>query len=306
MKINVQGKYVLVVCPNPSVDILATLDQLEPGIPNRIISEQRYPGGKGIHVAMALSELGINVVLAGIWGGATGQWIKDQCLKYYPSLRLIGPEIAEWSRSCYTFKGFGDHHDTELLGAGPSLSEDTVLDLNEQVEKHLSQAKALVLSGSWPKGAPATGYRELISLGQKYEVAAFLDCTGTQLEHALEAQPFCVHLNRKEVTDYFEKDFEVGQRELLRHCEVAAITDGSKGLYLISRSVQSHSLKSVDKVISTVGCGDCLLGGIVAGYIQNMTFSEIAELGAACGAANCLRSELGMLRKDDVENLIEH
>ena len=59
------------------------------------------------------------------------------------------------------------------------------------------------------------------------------------------------------------------------------------------------------KVYSSIGSGDCLLAGIIAGHIHQKEDQDIANLGAAAGAANCLRHELGMLRKSDVENLLK-
>ncbi len=72
---------VLCVCPNPSVDKYVWLDNFEEKESNRILKEKNYPGGKGIHVAMALRELGESVCLLGFLGGPTGMWIKQQCLK---------------------------------------------------------------------------------------------------------------------------------------------------------------------------------------------------------------------------------
>lgn len=306
MKINSKGEYVLVTCPNPSMDILATIDSLQPGVPNRISDEHRYPGGKGIHVAMALAELGIEVVVAGLWGGATGQWIREECLRYYPGIRFIGSEITEWSRSCYTFKTNDNYDDTEILGPGPRLTADVMKGYSNIISEHLTSATALVLSGSWPEGADKDGYRDLISLANQASVPTFLDCTGIQLEQALNENPFCVHLNRKEITEHFKLDFEEASLALLTHSEVAAITDGSRGLFLSTSERAIHSLAKVDQVMSTVGSGDCLMAGVVAGYVLNMTLDQTAKYAASCGAANCLRPELGMLYKADVTRLMEY
>ena len=54
---------LLAVCPNPSVDYSIWIDSLEPGKVHRATREERYPGGKGVHVAMAAAELGEDVTL---------------------------------------------------------------------------------------------------------------------------------------------------------------------------------------------------------------------------------------------------
>lgn len=309
MEINLKGKYVLVVCPNPSIDIFAWVDNFKMGEPNRIIKEEKYPGGKGIHVAMALAETDVEVVVVGFWGAMAGAWIKKECHKYYPKIRFEGPMVKEWSRTCYTFKeetsdGFFD--DTEILGTGPTLNEEDIKAFWGDIKRLMPGAKACVLSGSWPKNSPEDAYERIIRISQGQQVPSFLDCTGAQLENALAARPYCVHLNRSEISTYFNSsNFEEVKAKMLDLCTVAAITDGANGLYYINTEKEIHSLATVENVVSTIGSGDCLLAGIVAGHLNNLSTTAIAKLGAAYGAANCVRKELGMLYKKDINNLFE-
>lgn len=300
---NCSDSYILVVCPNPAIDIFASVAHFEIGVPNRITKEERYPGGKGIHVAMALAEFDIPVRVVGVWGSVSGEWIKSECNRYYPGIRFDGIQVTDWSRSCYTFKSEGNFKDTELLGTGPTLTATEVEQFNLVVYPYLKNAKAVVFSGSWPAGAPSNAYQILIEEAKKV-TKTYLDCTGVQLENGLKAKPFGVHLNRKEITEYFRMDFDSAQKELLNFCDVAAITDGARGLYLSTSHETKHQVCWVDQVISTIGSGDCLLAGIVAGYYLNESFETIAKMGAAFGAANCLRKELGMLYREDIVQLM--
>ncbi|WP_159581874.1 1-phosphofructokinase family hexose kinase [Marinoscillum sp. 108] len=297
-------KRVLVLCPNAAIDIFAWVEGFTQGVPNRILKETRYPGGKGLHVGMALSELGIPVTIAGFWGGEAGIWIKKACNEYYPKIEFIGPDISEWSRSCYTFKSRGDFDDTEILGPGPVVTDSDFRHLMDSIETMLSNTALIALCGSWPKGSPENGYQQVIELAKKASVRSFLDCTGPQLANALKAQPYGLHLNRKEITEYFQVEFDTAKKQIMEYCDLAAITDGSKGLYLISENEMHHALAKIEEVISTIGAGDCLLAGIIAGVLQNLPHQSIANLGAACGAANCMRADLGMLHKEDVERLL--
>lgn len=297
-------KGVLVVCPNPAIDIYAWLDGFKIGVPNRITKEAKYPGGKGIHVAMALAELGIPVAVAGLWGGGSGEWIKKTCNEFYPDIDFIGPELKEWSRSCYTFKAKGGFDDTEILGTGPTVADLDFRDLLNSINLALDSYDMMALCGSWPKGSPDDGYAQVVNLGKKKGVKSFVDCTGVQLKNALKSKPFGVHLNRKEITDFYKTDFNLAKENVLADCDVAAITDGSKGLYLLTDKKEYHALAKVDRVVSTIGSGDCLTAGVVAGYLKSLPPTEIAKLGAACGAANCVREDLGMLNRADVDALI--
>ncbi|MBR11239.1 MAG: 1-phosphofructokinase, partial [Rickettsiales bacterium] len=223
---------------------------------------------------------------------------------YYPTIQFIGPELEEWNRSCYTFKSKSEFDDTEILGTGPTITNQDFENLIKAVQSSLEKVDYIALSGSWPKGSPENGYASIIKLCHQANKPTMLDCTGIQLSNALQVKPTAVHLNRKEITEFYGCDFNEAKSIILTSCEIAAITDGSKGLHLLNKDQSFHSLTKVDQVISTIGSGDCLTAGVVAGLAQAMSLQEVANLGAACGAANCLREDLGMLRKSDVEMLL--
>ncbi len=298
-------KGILVVCPNPSIDTYAWIDGFRNGIPNRIKREDRYPGGKGLHVAMALAEMDIPVTVAGFWGGETGSWIKKSCSQYYPEISFIGPDIEDWSRICYTFKSQDDFDDTEILGPGPDITQDQFDLLMSQINDQIDQFSMLALCGSWPKGSPETGYQKIIALANDNGLKSYLDCTGIQLQNALKETPFGIHLNRKEVTEHFKTDFTLAKKQILEFCTEAAITDGSKGLYLLSEQGEYHALAKIENVVSTIGAGDCLVAGILTAHFKQFDKQKVANMGAACGAANCLKEELGILNQKDVMKLFK-
>ncbi len=297
------NKRCFVICPNPSVDILATISTIKANSSNRIQSEKRYPGGKGIHVALALAEMEVPTTLIGLWGDQNGNALIEACKEFNSNLEIIGPKIPGWNRSCYTFKSSPDWQDTEILGTGPTMTSKHFDALVEIIKDRKEEIESISICGSWPVGALPTYNQNLVKLGQELGITVFLDCTGEQLKNALLSRPFCIHLNKHEITDYFDEDFETSKNKITELCEVAAITDGSKGLYLQQQKLQMHANVIVDEVKSTVGSGDCLMAGIIAGYYHGLTLQSTAKMGVACGAANCINEDLGMLKKDDVTYL---
>src|SRR5687767_13151705 len=115
---------IVCVCPNPSIDTLVTIDDLSPGQVHRANKEERFPGGKGVHVALAAAELGCEVTLLAFWAAPTGEWIRQQCES--AGVRCAGPQVAGWSRSCITFRSQGRYNETELLGVGPQIGTDDI------------------------------------------------------------------------------------------------------------------------------------------------------------------------------------
>lgn len=294
---------LLAVCPNPSVDYYTWIDSLEPGKVHRAKREIRYPGGKGVHVALAAAELGEEVTLLGFWGAETGRWIRDECMKR--NIKCIGPEITEWSRSCYTFKSDGVYDDTELLGYGPEISLKEFREFTSEFGLATEGSSAVTLSGSWPKGAPPDGYAELIQIAKKSGKPVFLDATGEPFRLGLRENPYAIHLNYGECKSLTGlSGIPEMMNYLEKYAELIAITTGSGGLYLGSGKRIIHGNIKLDQIYSTVGSGDCLTAGLATGIIRNMKRDDLVKLSVACGAANCLREDLGMLHKSDVERLL--
>lgn len=298
-------KRCFIVCPNPSIDILASIDSIESAASNRIKSEKRFPGGKGIHVAMALAEMQVPTTLIGFWGKENGKWLKESCQKYQANLEVIGPDVPGWNRSCYTFQSSPEWQDTEILGTGPVMNATHFEMLCDKLKERKDEIHSIAIAGSWPVGAVSDYNQKLVELGHSLKIPTFLDCTGAQLKNALTALPYFVHLNKSEVCTYFDEDFSTSKSKISKLCRVAAVTDGAKGLYLSAEGKEIHAAVKISEVKSTVGAGDCLTAGVIYGHYKNMSYEDMAKKGAACGAANCVNEDLGMLRKEDVDELFK-
>lgn len=295
---------ILCLCLNPSVDSFIWLDRITPGGVHRVRRESKYPGGKGVHVALALKELGNAVALMGFWGGATGTWIRGECERR--DIATHGPEVAEWTRTCLTIKSDSVFDETEILGTGPEVNAPQVDALRQKFFELLGEARIVAISGSLPPGAPTALYAELVALARQRNVPVYLDCTGDPLSLALEEQPHGVHLNRREAEAITGKPSAYGaSRALLAHCRLASVTDGSNGAHFATRDRLLHAVCPIDNGHSAVGSGDCLTAGLCHAHFNRYDLDRTARLAAACGAANLLCPDLGMLRRRDVHRLEE-
>lgn len=293
---------VLVLCPNPSVDKLLHADEIIPGGVNRSTGEYPYPGGKGVHVVMALKELQAETELIGFWGGPAGEWIREECGK--KGIVSWGPELEGWTRTCLTILTPDPAtRNTEILEKGPKVSSENLHEFFKITESKADEVQAVCVSGSWPADTPGDVYQTLKSICDTRKADLWVDASGSRLEQALEVQPFGVHINKQEAREFFGEDLppEAYARKLLEYCSMAALTDGANGLYLAYQSEIIHASCKVENVISTVGSGDCLTAGVISEWYHTKNLIETARTGTACGAANCIYPELGMLQKSDVD-----
>ncbi|HRE51292.1 MAG TPA: PfkB family carbohydrate kinase [Flavitalea sp.] len=292
---------ILAVCPNPSIDILAEIDHFRLKSVNRFKKELHYPGGKGVHVAMAVAEITGRADLLGVWGGPSGTWIKEECQTR--NVTCYGPVVSGWTRSCYTFKSEDPRiNETEITGAGPHVSEREYRSFVDEYNDSIDRYEVVCMSGSVPPGFPSETYFHL--LGSSNHKKTIIDCAGISLEKALQRNPYCVHINIHEGKTLFDIDDPAQIAvKLKEHCAYAAVTNGADGLYLAHQDQLIHAAVRVDKVISAVGSGDCLTAGLAVAISQQYSIEEMARLAVACGAANCIYEELGMLRVADVQAL---
>lgn len=303
LKFIINNKMIFAVCPNPSIDTFVHFYHFKSGEVNRVAKEMPYPGGKGTHVAMGIKELGEEVTLLGFWAGPTGMWIKQQLEA--KGITCIGPQVQGMTRTCLTFKTNDSYDDTEILGTGPEITNDEFHAFVKQFEQEIKRASLIVMSGSWPKGAPDFAYARLVEIAKGNNIPVMLDATGSQFVQAFEKAPSAFHLNKKEAEAFTGVHNIRGMLiKISEKINIAAITDGKKGLYYLHGKIAMHGNLSLENIYSAVGSGDALTAGIVVSMHRRYNDEETVKLAVSCGAANCLRKELGMFYKKDVDSLL--
>ncbi|AFL85773.1 fructose-1-phosphate kinase/fructose-6-phosphate kinase [Belliella baltica DSM 15883] len=289
---------ILAVCPNPAIDVYAHLSTFKPATSNRIQHLTEYPGGKGVHVALALKEMGMAVELMGFWAGTHGEWVQSACNKL--GVETSGVDLKGNTRKCYTFiteEKSWDH--TELLEPGPRMGRESFEAFKKIFADKIKSVSQVIISGSWPADSPENACQELVRLCNQHHVDVILDCTGVQLKNALQEKVTALHLNESEF-----QETKMTFPKLLESVSILALTKGKDGLELLSSDKIVEGKVVLSKVISTVGSGDCLTAGLGYSLLKNTDMKEHARYAVAFGAANCLRHELGMLYKKDVDNLL--
>jgi len=145
----------------------------------------------------------------------------------------------------------------------------------------------------------------LIHRAHVYDKKCLIDTTGEALKQVLEAKPMGIHLNEHE-SQQVTGTSDIGQimERLSEHTNLQIITQGAKGLFLGTSGDIFHAKVKLNQVLTTVGSGDCLVAGIALAICKGYDNLDKVKLGVAFGAANCLRKELGMLYKKDIDLLL--
>jgi tagatose 6-phosphate kinase len=296
---------ILVICANPAIDTYIHFDVFSPGRSNRVAKEFKYPGGKGVHVALALRELEEKVILLAFWGDGNGKWIRKKCKEV--GIKCIGPKIKEQNRICYSFKTNDSFNETEIFGRGPEINSRTCDKFISEFTDILPKIEIISVSGSLPPGCPPDFYQNLLRIATEAGKPMFIDFIGEPFKLAVNEHCEGIHLNYNEFREFYSaKDPEEAARILSTKSKYAAITNGKDGLFLACEGTLIHAYLHLDKIHSSVGSGDNLLAGLVAAHRRRYSLPEMARLGVACGAAKCVNDEMGLIHINDVIEFLPH
>lgn len=297
---------VSVLALNPAVDISYEIPQLMADQKVRAAKTYYHPGGNGINVARALTELGVQVKCCSTLGGKGGEWF----------LRLLGDDLREAhhyievegeTRVNVTLQQTQPPSQFEVDSGGPLLPTKTLDQIIDCFLENTASGYA-VLTGSTPPGVPEDTYAELSEQISAQGGKTILDAHGTVLQLALESKPFMLRTNRyvvehlnKQRLNSIEAVAQAARDIQRKGTEYVCISLGHEGAVMVDADSSYHCLSPRVRVSSTVGCGDALLAGILSACIQQKNTVEMLRFGIVCGSATAAHPGTGLFTREEIE-----
>ena len=266
---------VYTVTFNPSLDYIISVDGFQLGKTNRTVKEQMLPGGKGINVSTVLKNLGIPNTALGFCAGFTGEEIEKRIGEMGLNSDFIHLESG-YSRINVKMKDFDG---TEINGQGPDIRSEETEKLLQKLEK-LEEGDTLVLAGSIPKTMSESIYRDILRRLEGQGILAVVDATGELLLNVLEYRPFLIKPNNHELGAIFNVKLE--NRE----------------------DVVPYARKMQEKVRNSVGAGDAMVAGFLAGWLTKEDYEYAFCMGVSAGSASAFSENLAT--KEEVEEVYRH
>lgn len=280
---------------NPAVDYVVHTDEMKTGMTNRSTKEDVYFGGKGINVSVILNELGVKSRALGFVAGFTGdavekgisdQGIETDFIHLKSGLTRINVKIKA-------------DDETELNCSGPDIDEESVNILFEKLDK-LENGDILILAGSIPKSLPADIYARILKKMSAKGVSAAVDATGKLLLNVLEYKPLVVKPNNFELGDMFGVELH-GTDEVIEYAKKlrsmgavnVLVSMAGDGAVLVDENDQVHVCGVCSGTVkNSVGAGDSMLAGFIAGYSEKHDYGYALKLGTAAGGATAFSDGL--------------
>lgn len=292
---------------NPSLDYIIQVKDFKVAQINKTTYEKILPGGKGINVAIVLSNLDHQSTALGFTAGFTGKEIEHRLKNFGCKTSFI--HVKEGlSRINVKMKS---NEETEINGQGPNIQKNDIDQLFTKLDE-LTSEDILVISGSIPSSLPDTMYEQILQRVQNKACRVIVDATNTLLIKVLKYHPFLIKPNnlelgeifhvslhtREDVIPYAYKLQDMGARNILVSMagQGAILLDETGNIY------QSQAPKG--NVINSVGAGDSMVAGFISGYLEtNGDYQHAFMKGLCSGSASAFSENLAT--KQEVLDLMD-
>ncbi len=275
---------------NPAVDVTHEIRRLVPDRKVHALATRYDPGGNGINVGRALKRLNVPARTYCVLAGETGQFLERLLHRHLDDPAYV--RIPGETRINCTLQERETRSQYEVSGIGPRLEPDRLVPLLDAFTRHVADGYGVV-TGSVPPGVPDSVYADLIATIRAAGGRPVLDAHHELLRQGIQAGPFLVKPNRYELEQLVGrrlegiKDVVQEVRRLIRrsgNIDYVCVSLGEAGAILSSASRTWRALPPRVEVRSTVGAGDTLVAGLVAGFAQGLDAPEILRLAVACSA----------------------
>jgi 1-phosphofructokinase len=276
---------VVTVTINPAIDQTITIPKFTAGAVNRVQSSQMDAGGKGINVAAFLADFGQPATVTGFLGADNDdifrrlferKGIEDRCVRISGQTR-IGVKVSDDVL----------HQTTDINFPGETPSPADIARLFGILAELTATHEWFVLSGSIPREVSADIYKEMVQMLAGKKVV--LDTSGEGFRQAVPVGPWLIKPNVDELSEYAGKPLDSPTaileqaRAIMGRYNIhgVVISMGKEGAIFVEGDETVWAVPPAVEVKSTVGAGDAMVAGIVAGKMRGLALAECARLATA-------------------------
>ena len=278
---------------NPALDHILYLNRFERNITNRIARKTTTMGGKGTHVSMNLAVMNEPNRAYGFGFGKNGRRIIDMLAESNVTPRFVYDAGHGESRDNYLIVENDTRDATLVADKGPAPTQEHVEALYRMIEEDLTEGESLNLSGDASNFTDPFAYNRIMERLAPKKCRVFLDASGETLLRAVALNPFLIKPNHSEMSLLAGRPLNTIQdvigaiAGLDRKQDIHAVMvslGGDGALARIGDALYRIQPPEVS-VYNTVGCGDCMMAGLLYGFEHNMDVESILRHATACSAA---------------------
>lgn len=300
---------VYTVTLNPALDYEVLVDGFRAGGLNRTSRERMHFGGKGVNVSTVLHSLGVDTTALGFVAGFTGKALEDGLKAGGIPTDFVRLEEG-LTRVNVKIRSGGGGGETEINSQGPAIPAPALEALLQKLDR-LREGDALVLAGSLPAGLPGDVYQTILNRVEGRGVLTVVDAAKDLLKGTLPCRPFLIKPNSAELGELFGKGPLTEEGEILscarslqaqgaRNILVSLAGDGS---LLLDETGGARRLGVPPGTVRhSVGAGDSMVAGFLAGWLETQDYAAAHRMGAAAGSATAFSE--GLASGEEIRKLL--
>jgi 1-phosphofructokinase len=277
---------IATVTLNPAIDQTVRADHFRPNTVNYAQAMQWDAGGKGVNVASFLADFGFTPTVTGFLGQDNAYTFEQ----FFASKRIDDQfvRIPGRTRTGVKIVDEANQQTTDINMPGLSPPAEAMGTLLKTIERLTASCDWFVLSGTLPPGIPTTTYATLIAHLKGHGKQMLLDTSKDALREGVLAGPTILKPNSDELqqltgqslTD--EAALEHAARQLLDGgIQLVVVSMGERGAMFVDPTTTLIAVPPKVMVKSTVGAGDAMVAGLIAGQVQGLSLPECARLATA-------------------------
>ena len=294
---------------NPALDYITQVENFKIGEINRTKTETILPGGKGLNVSIVLKNLGIENTALGFVAGFTGeelirkletQGVKTDFVKVKDGITRINVKISSVNDNSV--------EETALNGMGPQITKENIEELMNKIQ-NMTVDDFVILSGSIPKNIDNNIYEKICEILNEKGITFIVDSTQELLINVLKYKPFLIKPNKEELKETVKcnihtKEDIINSAKTLQEmgAQNVLVSLGNDGAILITKEGETYfSEAPKGQVINTVGAGDSMVAGFLAGYYKTKDYEYALKMGVSAGSASAF--SVNLATKEEVDSI---
>ena len=288
---------IVTVTLNPAIDMTVGLERLERGRVNIGSSVAQQAGGKGVNVAACLADWQVPVIATGLLGDANAELF--EALFARKGVVDSFCRVPGTNRTNITISDQADGQTTDINLPGIDATPADFGALCDRIDA-LADIAGAALCGSLAGGLPPDTYVRLLARLNRRGVPTLVDTSGAPLAQVLAAPrdelPTAIKPNRHELELWagtslptLAETVDVARAVHARGVAQVIVSLGEEGaLFVTADGTWQASLPPV-RAASTVGAGDAMVAGVLAGWHAGAGTEETVRLSVAFAACKLQR-----------------
>lgn len=291
-------KKVATITLNPAYDWVGFCPEIEHGEVNRIQTAGVHAAGKGVNVAIVLKNLGLDVTV----GGLLGTDNQEGFLQLFGNMGIENrfyPVAGNTRINVKLTHNLGTV--TDLNFSGFTISTDTWQQFTQDSLSWLSEFDIVVVSGSLPEGLDVDDFSDWLLRLRQQCPQLVLDSSRQGLVAGLKAAPWLVKPNRRELEIWagkplptLESVITAAQALRAQGINQVVVSLGEEGALWVNDSGILLAKPPQCDVVSTVGAGDSMVGGLVYGLLRGESQPDTLRLATALAVLAVSQSNVGI------------